>query len=179
MDNDDFIEETDLEDVFIIKRPSFGDDRGFFREIFRKGDLEKRLGYQLDIKQANHSRSAKGVLRGIHIAPWHKLVTVTRGEVQQVIVDLREGSATFGKHISLIAGEGNRASVFIPADCGNAFLILSEDADYTYLTTDYWSPGKEKSVIYNDPELGIAWKLDNPSLSDKDLQNPLFKQVYK
>ena len=134
---DDYIEETKLPGVFIIKRPKFEDPRGFFRETFRKKDLDKRLGFEFNPVQANHSRSEKGTLRGIHIAPWHKLVTLIRGNVQEVVVDLREGSETFGEYISLNLGEDNFASIFMPANCGNAFLTLSDVADYQYLTTHY------------------------------------------
>ena len=178
MDNNDFIEETELKGVFVIKRPKFGDERGFFRETFRKADLEKRLGYEFNVVQANHSRSEKGVLRGIHAAPWNKLVTVMRGTAQEVVVDLRKDSETFGKYISVDMGEENWVSVFIPANCGNAFLVTSEIADYSYLTTDYWAAGKEIGIIYNDGDLNVSWEIENPNLSDKDLQNPTFKEVF-
>ncbi len=178
MDND-YIEETNINGVYVIKRPVHGDARGFFRETFRKKDLDNKLGYEFNPVQANHSRSEKGVLRGIHAAPWNKLVTVTRGQVQQVVVDLRKDSPDFGKHFSIILGEENFVSVYIPAKLGNAFLVLSEDADYNYLTTNYWAPGKELAVIYSDPELNIKWELENPTLSDKDLQNPTLKEFVK
>lgn len=171
---DDFIEETNIAGVLIIKRPTFTDDRGFFREIFRKSDFEK-FGIELNLLQANHSRNKKGGLRGIHIAPWYKLVTVYRGMVQQVVVDTREDSPTFGKHISVNIGEKNWVSVLIPPTCGNAFLTLSDIADYNYLTTDYWAPGLEKAIIFNDPDLAIKWESDSPILSEKDLKNPTFK----
>lgn len=178
MNEDDFIKETNIKGVFVIERPFFGDDRGFFREIFRKTDLEKRTGFEVNIKQANHSRSSKGVLRGIHIAPWHKIVTVMTGKAQQVVVDLREGSETFGQYFTVVLGEEKRASLFIPAGCGNAFLVLSETADYNYMTTDYWAPGLEKSVAYNDPDIGIKWELEEVELSDKDKQNPTLREAF-
>lgn len=175
---EDYIEESEINGVFIVKRPVFSDDRGFFRETFRKEDLEKRLGYEFNPMQANHSRSQKGSLRGIHIAPWHKLVTVFRGQVQQVVVDLREDSPDFGKHLSLTLGEDNWYCVFIPKGCGNAFLVLSDEADYNYLTTDNWAPGREKNVSYNDPDIGITWQDENPTLSEKDLNNPSLKEAF-
>lgn len=178
MEGNDFIETTEIQGVLIIKRPIFEDDRGFFRETFRKADLERRLGYAFNPVQANHSRSKKGTLRGIHVAPWNKLVTVTRGDVQQVVVDLRKNSQNFGKYISVILGESNRASVFIPEGCGNAFLVLTDEADYSYLTTDYWAPGREIGIIYNDPNLNIQWMDQNPILSAKDLKNSSFKEVF-
>lgn len=169
MSDQDCIEETELKGVFIIKRPTFEDDRGFFRELYRKGDLEARLGYEFNPVQPNHSRSIKGVLRGVHTAPWMKLVTVTRGEVQQIVIDLREDSPDFGKYISINMGDSNRVCVFVPPGCGNAFLALSDVVDYIYFTTDYWAPGKEKYIIYNDPDLKIAWQTDSPLISEKDL----------
>lgn len=176
----DFIKETEINGVFKISRPTFKDDRGFFRETFRKGDLDSRLGYEFKPVQANHSRSIKGTLRGIHIAPWNKLVTATSGKVQQVVVDLRRESPTFGKHISILMGEENWVSVYIPAECGNAFLVLSDEANYNYLTTDYWSPGKEKGVLYSDKTLNIRWELPISELvlSEKDLKNPILDLVF-
>src|SRR5262245_36564295 len=127
---DDFIETTKIKGVLIIKRPVFGDERGFFQEIYRKKDLEKKLGYEFNPVQGNHSRSTKNVLRGIHIAPWDKLVTVLKGEIQQVVVDLREDSETFKQYVSVNISENNRVAVFVPKNCGNAFLIKSDEADY-------------------------------------------------
>lgn len=175
---DDYIEETEIPGVLIIKRSVFEDDRGFFRETFRKNDLEEKLGIEFNLLQANHSRSQRGTLRGIHIAPWYKLVTVFRGQVQQVVVDTRENSPTFGKYISIILGEKNWVSVLIPPMCGNAFLTLSDIADYNYLTTDYWAPGVEKAIIYSDSDLAINWEIDRPILSEKDLRNPTFEEVF-
>ena len=171
-DGSDFIEQTELEGVLIINRPVFGDERGFFREVYRKADLEMRTGLEIDFVQSNHSRSPKDTLRGIHIAPWHKLVTCANGLVQQVVVDTRPDSPTFGKHISIELGEGIFRNVFIPAGCGNAFLVLSESADYTYLASDYWAPGKEKDLLWNDGTLNIDWKSQTPLVSEKDNSNP-------
>lgn len=175
---EDYIEATEIEGVFIIRRPKFGDERGFFRETFRKSDLEKKIGFEFNPMQANHSRSQKGVLRGIHAAPWHKLTTVMRGEVQQVVVDLRQDSKTFKKYISVTMGESDFCSVFIPAGCGNAFLVLSEIADYNYLTSDYWEAGKEYGIMYNDPDINVTWEIENPEISDRDKSNPTFKEKF-
>lgn len=175
---DDYIEETELPGVLIINRPVFRDDRGFFRETFRKNDLENRAGMQIEFLQANHSRSPKNTLRGIHIAPWHKLTTCTNGQVQQIVVDTRPDSPTFSHYVSVNMGEENLRSVFIPAGCGNAFLVLSNIADYTYLTSDYWAPGKEKSFAWNDPSLNIKWQIEIPILSEKDKANPTLKKLF-
>jgi dTDP-4-dehydrorhamnose 3,5-epimerase len=177
-DGQDYISETDLAGVVKISRPTFPDPRGFFRETYRKNDLDNKLGFAFEPVQANHSRSQQNTLRGIHRAPWHKLITVTSGEVQAVIVDLREDSPTFGQHASINIGEGKACSIFVPAYCGNSFLVLSNQADYVYLVTDYWAPGKELSVMYNDSDLNILWQTSSPIVSEKDLQNPAVRELF-
>lgn len=173
----DYIIETGLPGVMIIERPTYHDDRGFFRETFRKQDLEQRLGIELNFVQANHSRSSKGTLRGIHIAPWHKLITVANGEVQAVLVDTRKDSPTYGQHVSLILSDKHPRSIFVPAGIGNSFLVLSDQADYTYITTEYWTPNRERNLLYNDPDLGISWLNSEPTVSDKDRTNPTLKEL--
>lgn len=175
---EDFITTTDIKDVLIIKRQTFTDDRGFFREIFRLADLEARLEFSFTPAQANHSRSTRDTLRGIHIAPWHKLVSVAHGQVQQVVVDCRPDSPTFGQHVSVMMGEGENNAVFVPAGCGNAFLVTSDDADYIYLASDYWAPGLEKYLAYNDAKVAIAWQSANPVLSAKDQANPTWDELF-
>lgn len=174
----DYITETAIAGVFVIERPSFGDERGFFRELYRKADLDAKLGFPFEPVQANHSRSQQNTLRGIHIAPWHKLVTVYRGQVQQVVVDVRPESPTFGKHISVDLGENNFRSVFIPAGLGNAFAVTSDVADYCYLTTDYWAPGKETYVNYADPDLDIRWQTTQPIVSEADQKHPALRETF-
>ena len=177
--SDSFIQKTSLAGVLQINRQTFPDDRGFFKETFRKSELEAVLGTSFEVKQANHARSAQNTLRGIHRAPWNKMIYVTRGIVQSVIVDLREGSPTFGKYESFIIGEENKASIFIPAYCGNSYLVLSEDADYTYLTDQEWEPNKEIGVAWNDKEIGVQWKItEDLLLSEKDKQNPSLSEAF-
>lgn len=173
-----YIKPTELAGVFIIERPAFGDERGFFRELYRKSDLDEALGFSFDPVQTNHSRSVINTLRGIHIAPWHKLVSVYRGSVQQVVVDTKPDSSTFGKYISVNLGEDNFKSVFIPAGLGNAFAVTSDVADYCYLTTDYWSQGKETYINFADPDLNIEWQVSAPIVSEADQKHPFLKQVY-
>lgn len=176
MENNFTITKTSISGLVLIQRPTFSDDRGFFREPARIKEIEEATGVSFHVMQMNHARSSKNTLRGIHIAPWNKLVYVVSGKVQQVVVDLREGSPTFGKHESFIIGDDNRSSIFIPKGCGNSYLVLSEQADYTYLTDEEWAPDKERGVAWNDPALGIKWELEGePVLSEKDKQNPNFK----
>ncbi|HMR55169.1 MAG TPA: dTDP-4-dehydrorhamnose 3,5-epimerase family protein [Candidatus Doudnabacteria bacterium] len=178
MTEQDYITETKLSGVFIIERPAHGDARGFFRELYRKADLDSRLGFEFNPVQTNHSRSSINTLRGIHIAPWHKLVTVYRGNVQQVVVDVREDSETFGQYVSIQLGEDNFRSVFVPAGFGNAFAVTSDIADYCYLTTGYWAPGKESYVNFQDPDVNVAWEVKEPVVSEADLKHPSLREVY-
>lgn len=165
--------------LFRIERPTFPDDRGFFRETLRRTELEAVLGNSFNIKQMNHARSTKDTLRGIHVAPWNKLVYVTSGKVQAVVVDLREDSDTFGQYESFILGDDNKSSIFIPKGVGNSYLVLSDVADYTYLTDEEWAPNKEFGIMWNDPTIGVKWELTGePLLSDRDTQNPSFKERF-
>lgn len=174
----DSIQKTDIEGVFIINHPVMPDDRGFFHETFRKNELEEAIGKSFVIVQQNHSRSVKDILRGIHIAPWSKLVYVTRGSVQEVVIDLRKSSSTFGKSISITLGEDTKSALFIPPGCGNAFLVTSDVADYIYSVSDYWAPGSEYGLIWNDPDLNIKWESESPILSEKDQNNSTFKEKF-
>lgn len=178
MSEQDYITETEIAGVFIIERPVFGDQRGFFRELYRKSDLDARLGYEFNPVQTNHSRSQQDTLRGIHIAPYHKLVSVYQGKVQQVVVDTRPESSTFGKYISINLGEENFKSIFIPADLGNAFAVTSDITDYCYLTTDYWAPGVETYINYADPDLNIQWEITAPIVSDSDKKHPTLREAF-
>jgi dTDP-4-dehydrorhamnose 3,5-epimerase len=170
-----------IEGLLRINFPIFTDDRGFFKEIVRTSEIEKTNGKEFVLKQVNHSNSIKNTLRGIHIAPWNKIVYVVRGKAQVVVVDCRDDSATYGKYESFVLGDGDRSCVFIPAGCGNSYLVLSEDADYVYLTDQEWSPNKEKDIAWNDPILAIKWqtKGESPVLSERDRNSPLFSSLDK
>ncbi len=173
------VKPTNLEGVFEVQRPTFPDDRGFFRESVRIKELESFTHTPFNVVQANHARSTKGALRGIHIAPWNKLIYCTHGKVQAVIVDCRKDSPTYGKWQSFIIGDDNKTSVFVPAGCGNSYYVMSDEADYTYLTDQEWAPGLEKAIAWNDPDLAIQWEFngEEPTLSQKDTQNPTLKEL--
>lgn len=165
-------------DLIIIETATFADERGFFNETARLDELNARLKEPFIPVQVNHSRSKKGVLRGIHIAPWAKLIYLTSGETQAIFVDLRENSPTFGKHLSLILNENKRARVYIPPGFGNAFLALSDVVDYVYIVDQPFRPGIEVGVAWNDPLLKISWKIKNPILSPKDQNNKTVKELF-
>lgn len=179
MDQNSPITKTSIPGLILIQRATHADERGFFREPARIREIEQAAATPFHIVQMNHARSGKDTLRGIHIAPWNKLVYVTRGKVQAVIVDLRENSETFGKYESFILGDENRSSIFIPHGCGNSYLVLSDEADYVYLTDMEFEPNKEISISWNDPTLNIAWQLEGePKLSERDQKTPSLKSVF-
>lgn len=167
------IKTTDIPGILIIEGgQTFGDERGFFREPWRRNEFEEALGKPWVHVQENHAFSRKDVLRGIHIAPWDKMIYVPYGKVFIALVDLRKDSETFGKHITLEIGDSNRVKVFMPAGIGNSYLILSEEAVYEYQVNEYYKAGEETGVMWNDSEIGIEWPVKEPILSDKDKVNP-------
>jgi len=172
---------TAIADVLIIEPQVFGDSRGFFFESFNQRAFNEATGTAHNFVQDNHSRSAKGVLRGLHYQlgqPQGKLVRVARGAVFDVAVDIRPGSATFGKWAGLELSESNNLQLWIPPGLAHGFLVLSESADFLYKTTDYYAPKQERCIAWNDPTLAIQWPLDGePTLSAKDSAGLAFKDA--
>jgi len=164
---------TDLPDVLIFEPKVFGDHRGFFFESFNQRDFENLTGLNVRFVQDNHSRSARGVLRGLHYQIQHpqgKLVRVTLGEVFDVSVDLRRSSPTFGKWTGVTLSAANNRQLWIPPGFAHGFVVTSEYAEFLYKTTDYWFPEHERSLLWNDPALGIKWPLaGEPKLAAKDM----------
>jgi dTDP-4-dehydrorhamnose 3,5-epimerase len=162
---------TKLEDCVIIEPRVFGDDRGFFLETFQADRYAELAGISLPFVQDNHSQSSKGILRGLHFQknkPQGKLVRVVRGEVYDVAVDIRSGSATFGQWEAVILSEENKTQFWVPPGFAHGFVTLSETADFEYKCTDYFDSSDEGSLLWNDPDLNIFWPINNPKLSDKD-----------
>jgi dTDP-4-dehydrorhamnose 3,5-epimerase len=173
---------TSIPEVVAIEPRVFGDSRGFFFESFNRKDLESALGRSLDFVQDNHSLSARNVLRGIHYQlphPQAKLVRVVRGEVFDVAVDLRRGSRTFGRWVGETLSAGNKRQLWIPEGFGHAFLVLSEEAEFLYKTTDYWHPEHERCIRWDDPDLGISWPTQGatPIVSEKDAAGKPFREA--
>lgn len=162
-----------LPGALIIEPEVFGDARGFFLESWNRKTFAA-LGLDLDFVQDNHSRSRKGVLRGLHyqlLKPQGKLIRVTSGTVFDVAVDLRRSSANFGRWEGIELSAENQRMLWIPPGFAHGFLVLSESADFLYKTTEYYAPQHERCVQWNDPAIGIAWPLDGePALSAKDRQ---------
>lgn len=166
---------TNIPDVLIFEPRVFGDDRGFFFESFNERAFNEATGRQVTFVQDNHSRSQRGVLRGLHYQiqnPQGKLVRVATGEVLDIAVDIRRGSPTFGHCVTVLLSEENKRQLWIPEGFAHGFVVLSETADFLYKTTDYYNPAAERCIAWNDPTLAIDWQLDGlePRLSAKDQQ---------
>jgi dTDP-4-dehydrorhamnose 3,5-epimerase len=164
---------TRIPDVVVIEPQVFGDARGFFFESYNEKKLAAALSRPMTFVQDNHSRSARGVLRGLHYQlphPQGKLVRVVHGEIFDVAVDLRRGSPTFGKWESDVLSAGNKRQLWVPEGFAHGFLVLSETAEVLYKTTDYYHPQDEHCLSWDDPAIGIAWPLDGarPLISAKD-----------
>lgn len=163
---------TSLPEVLILEPKVFGDDRGFFFESFNVRDFAECTGLDVQFVQDNHSKSAKGVLRGLHYQIQHpqgKLVRVTQGEVFDAVVDLRRETPTFGKWEGVVLSADNKRQLWIPPGFAQGFLVTSDSAEFLYKTTDYWFPEHERSLLWNDPAIGIQWPLATaPNLSAKD-----------
>lgn len=161
--------ETILPGVLILEPKVHGDSRGFFQETWRE-DTYNNIGIPPFV-QDNHSRSAKGVLRGLHaqrLCPQGKLVRVSRGAVFDVAVDINPNSPTFGKHVAVELSDENHRQFYVPPGYAHGFCVLSDDADFLYKCTQYYQPGDEIGVLWNDPAIGIQWPVSNPLLSAKD-----------
>ena len=172
---------TAIPEVLVLEPKVFGDARGFFFESFNARDFAEATGLNVDFVQDNHSRSAKGVLRGLHYQIQHaqgKLVRVVEGEVFDVAVDLRRSSSTFGRWVGGRLSADNHCQLWVPPGFAHGFVVLSEQAQFLYKTTDYWYPEHERSLRWNDPSLGIEWPLDGqPLLAAKDAEAALLRDA--
>jgi dTDP-4-dehydrorhamnose 3,5-epimerase len=172
---------TSIPDVLVIEPKVFGDERGFFYESFNQKAFNDATGLNETFVQDNHSRSAQGVLRGLHYQLQQtqgKLVRVVSGKVFDVAVDIRKSSATFGKWVGVELTETNYKQLWVPAGFAHGFLVISEFADFLYKTTDYYAPMHEQCVAWNDPSIGIEWPDSlTPQLSSKDTLAPLLRQA--
>ena len=165
------VTKTKLKDCVIIEPRVYGDDRGFFLETFQDKRYAELANIELPFVQDNHSRSSKGVLRGLHFQkkkPQGKLVRVVSGEVYDVVLDIRENSETFGQYEEIILSGLNKKQCWVPPGCAHGFLVLSDFADFEYKCTDYYDPSDEGSILWSDPDLDIPWPIANPVLSTKD-----------
>jgi dTDP-4-dehydrorhamnose 3,5-epimerase len=173
----------EIPDVILCEPKVFGDERGYFTETFRKDKLDKFLGYKINFCQNNESKSSFGVLRGLHyqLAPnaQTKLVSTINGAVLDVAVDIRKGSPTFGKHVAVELSAENKKQLLVPRGFAHGFVVLSEEAVFSYKVDNYYSPESDRGITFDDDSLGIDWKLHSNELklSEKDLKQPLFKNA--
>ena len=172
---------TTLPDVLIVEPKVFGDERGFFFESFNERRWRELTGIDLPFVQHNHSRSSRGVLRGLHYQiqqPQGKLVRVVAGKVFDVAVDIRKSSPTFGQWFGAYLSAENKRQMWVPPGFAHGFLVTSDVAEFLYLTTDYYAPEHERCIVWNDPDLAINWPMtDEPNVSAKDREGRLFKNA--
>ncbi|MDN3576727.1 dTDP-4-dehydrorhamnose 3,5-epimerase [Chitinimonas viridis] len=172
---------TALPDVVILEPKVFGDERGFFYESFNARLFRELTGSDVEFVQDNHSKSVRGVLRGLHYQLQQaqgKLVRVASGEVLDVAVDIRKSSPTFGQWVGVRLSAENKRQLWVPAGFAHGFVVLSETAEFLYKTTDYYAPAHERCIAWNDPTLAIDWEFDGePQLSGKDQQGKLLAEA--
>ncbi|CAN5368847.1 dTDP-4-dehydrorhamnose 3,5-epimerase [soil metagenome] len=177
------VERTDIDGLLVVRWPTHGDDRGFFRQTYQVRELADALGREPVLRQGNHSRSSPGVLRGFHAEPWDKLVYVVRGYAMAAVADIRPDSPTFGEARAFLLGEppdGERIRLFIGQGLANSFCTLGrEPVDYLYDVSDYYRPDIDKpSVAWDDPDLAVRWPVAEPVLSDADAANPPLRALF-
>lgn len=175
------IQTTAIPDVLIIEPKVFGDERGFFYESFNAARFAEETGINANFVQDNHSKSAKGVLRGLHYQiqqPQGKLVRVVAGEVFDVAVDIRQHSPSFGQWVGVILSAENKRQLWVPQGFAHGFVVTSDTAEFLYKTTDYYAPEYERSILWNDPAIGIQWPVEGePNLSSKDKVGKLLAEA--
>jgi dTDP-4-dehydrorhamnose 3,5-epimerase len=173
---------TEITGLLIIEPDVFSDDRGFFFESYNKQRYED-VGINYEFVQDNISKSKKGTIRGLHYQVGDnaqgKLCQVIEGEVLDVAVDIRFNSPTFGKYFSLVLNSEKKSQLWIPPGFAHGFSVLSEEAIFSYKCTNYYNKAKERSILYNDPDINIDWKISDPIVSEKDLEATLFKNIGK
>ncbi len=173
---------TEIDGVILVEPTAYGDRRGYFMETYQEENF-KAGGIDVDFVQDNQSMSVKGVLRGLHFQkefPQSKLVRCIRGRVYDVAVDLRKGSKTYGKYVGVELSAENKRQFFIPKNFAHGFLVLSDEAEFVYKVDDFYHPGDEGGLAYDDPDVGIDWPMEEGmkiTLSDKDEKNPRLKDL--
>jgi dTDP-4-dehydrorhamnose 3,5-epimerase len=173
------IEETSIDGLLVLRWPTHGDDRGFFRQTYQLQELTEALGRRPDLRQGNHARSAPGVLRGFHAEPWDKLVYVVRGTAMAAIADIRPESPTFGRVETFHLGDrpGERLRLFVSEGLANAYCTYGDTGvDYLYDVSEEYRPCDKRSVAWDDPDLAVQWPVTTPVLSDADRENPTLRQ---
>lgn len=178
MDNE-FVVKTSIEGLLVLKRPLHADDRGFFREIFHINEVEEVLGIEFKGVQMNHAFSHPRVLRGIHAEDWNKIISPLNGEVFVAIADIRPDSPTFGKVEIFTINDQNRISLFISKGLANSYCVTGgESVNYIYLVDAYYDGTDTRAVAFDDPDLNIAWPIEDPIISERDRNNPKLRDLF-
>lgn len=173
------IKTTSIDGLLIIERPIFKDERGFFKEIFRIDVLEEQIGKKFNFKQANHTYSKPGVIRGLHAEGWNKIIAPINGKVFIAIVDIRPESKTFGKIETLTVDEKNPKALFIPKGLANSFCVLgSKPVHYIYLVDAYYDGSDTTAIAWDDPDLNIEWPIKDPIISERDRNNLTMREKF-
>lgn len=175
----DFIKTTSIPGLLLLERPIYKDERGFFREIFHKDELEEVSGINFDGVQMNHSLSVKGVIRGIHAEKWNKIICPLTGEVFIAIADIRPESPTFSKVETFVINDDNRKSLFVPNGLANSLCVTSQEpVNYIYLVDAYYDGSDTRAIAWDDPDLSINWPIKDPIISDRDRGNPRLRELF-
>ena len=174
-------EKLEIPDVLLVKPKVFGDSRGFFMETYKKSEFVQN-GIDIDFIQDNHSKSTKGVLRGLHYQAYPKvqpkLVRCIKGKIFDVAVDIRPQSKTFGKWCGSVLSDENKAMIFIPGGFAHGFVVLSDEVEIVYKAGEEYSPEHDRGILWNDPDIGVNWNIDfEPILSEKDKKQPRLKDI--
>jgi dTDP-4-dehydrorhamnose 3,5-epimerase len=175
------VEATAIDGLYVVRWPTHGDDRGFFRQTMQTAELEEALGRPVRWRQANHARSAPGVVRGFHAEPWDKCVYVVRGTAMAAIADIRPDSATFGRVETFHLGDrdGGRVRLFVSDGLANAYATYgAQPVDYVYDVSAEWYDADKRAVAFDDPDLGVDWPVDDPVVSEADRANPTLRERF-
>lgn len=177
--NTDLVRTTSIPGLLALERPTYSDERGFFREVFHLDELQEALGRPFDLVQWNHSQSTPGVIRGQHAEHWNKLIYPVTGHLVMPIADIREDSETFGEVEILEFTDAHRYAIFISKGIANSFCVVgSESAQYLYLVDAYYDGTDTTAVAWDDPDLKIPWPIKNPTLSERDKHNPTLRELF-
>jgi dTDP-4-dehydrorhamnose 3,5-epimerase len=174
-----FVQETAIPGLLLLSRPTNRDDRGFFREVFHMDELEAACGCQFGVRQWNHSMSRPGVIRALHAENWNKLVYPVTGRMFAAIADIRPESPTFARVETITFDEAEHKALFIPKGLANSICVLGDaPVHYLYLVDAYYDGKDTRAVAWDDPDLAIAWPIENPILSQRDRSNPTLRQLF-
>src|SRR3990167_5715448 len=179
MEDNNYIKTTSIPGLLILERPIFSDERGFFRELFHKDELEKTAGLKFEGVQMNHSHSVPGAIRGIHAEKWNKIIYPVCGEVFIAIVYIRPDSPTFSKVETFNINDNNRIGLFIPNGLANSLCATGDqDVDYIYLVDAYYDGSDTRAIAWDDPNLAIDWPIKDPIISERDKNNPRLRELF-